>query len=121
MPADSPELKLARLLAKPFVQRSTDDRPLSFRCLPEGGMVVISADGRKLWFTLDEVNQARTELGMKPIAATVKPPAPPEKREIPRVSSAPPGGSRDGQSEMIVLPPDLKHLEELIHDKHRHH
>ena len=107
MPADSPELKLARLLAKPFVQRSTDDRPLSFRCLPEGGMVVISADGRKLWFTLDEVNQARTELGIKPIAATV--------------SSAPPGGSRDGQSEMIVLPPDLKHLEELIHDKHRHH
>ena len=82
MPADSPELKLARLLAKPFVQRSTDDRPLSFRCLPEGGMVVISADGRKLWFTLDEVNQARTELGMKPIAATVKPPAPPEKEAL---------------------------------------
>ena len=117
MPADSPELKLARLLAKPFVQRSTDDRPLSFRCLPEGGMVVISADGRKLWFTLEEVNAAREQLDL-PLIKVKKPASQPQPTEFnPNISSRPTGGSRDGLSEMIVLPPDLKHLEAKAHDK----
>ena len=84
-------------------------------------MVVISADGRKLWFTLEEVNQARSELGMKTVLPAAKPPAREEKSTPPLVSSKPPAGSRDGKSEMIVLPPDLKHLEEKVHDKLRRH
>lgn len=121
MPGDSPELRLARRLAKPFARGAADDRPLSFRCLPDGAMVVISADGRKLWFTLEEVNQARSELGMKTVLPAAKPPAREEKSTPPLVSSKPPAGSRDGKSEMIVLPPDLKHLEEKVHDKLRRH
>lgn len=82
-------------------------------------MVVISADGRKLWFTLEEANTAREKLGLpqvKVIKAVVKP----EKVEFnPDISSRPSGGSRDGLSEMIVLPPDLKHLEGKANDKTR--
>jgi hypothetical protein len=32
------------------------------RLLPDGGMVVIAADGRKLWFSADEVTAAREKL-----------------------------------------------------------
>ncbi|MEN6403535.1 MAG: hypothetical protein ABFD94_16460 [Armatimonadia bacterium] len=67
MAAFSLDLKLAVHLAAPFARPGQPNQPLSFRLLPEGGMVVINADGRKLWFTLDEVNQAREVLGMKPV------------------------------------------------------
>jgi len=80
-------------------------------------MVVICSDGRKLWFTLEEVNQARVKLNMHPLPPPPVKPAPPEKRTNPVYSSRPAGGSRDGKSEMIVLPPDLKHLEKKIHDQ----
>lgn len=122
MAAVSPELKLAQHLAGPFTRAGQTGRPLSYRLLPDGGMVVISADGRKLWFTLEETNRAREELGMKIKKAPS--PAPvdrEEKQAIPGISSRPPAGTRDGRSEMIVLPPDLKHLEEKVRDKTRRH
>lgn len=121
MPAASPELKLARHLAGPFTRPGQGDRPLSYRLLPNGGMVVISADGRKLWFTLEETNRARKELGMKEKKVLPAPPEREDKHAIPTISSRPPGRPREGRSEMIVLPPDLKHLEGEVHDKVRRH
>lgn len=35
----------------------------------------------------------------------------------PDITSRPPAKTRDSESEMIVLPPDLKRLEKKIHDK----
>lgn len=120
MPAASTEQRLAARLAAPFTRPSSSRSPLSFRMLPEGGMVVITADGRKLWFTLDEVNAAREELGLPQINP---PPKPVEKKVesfgYPEVSSRPPPRMREGQSEMIVLPPELKFLEQKINDKTR--
>jgi hypothetical protein len=55
------ELILAQTLAVPFTPRSQGN-PLSCRRLPEGGMVVIAADGRKLWFDAGEVAAAESEL-----------------------------------------------------------
>jgi hypothetical protein len=120
MAAASNEQRLAAHLGVPFARPGQCKAPLSFRLLPEGGMVVISADGRKLWFTLDEVNIARCELGLP----EVKPPhIPREKKEEndrqPDITSRPPPGNRDGKSEMIVLPPELKHLEQKAHVKIR--
>lgn len=117
MATSSPDLKLAVHLAAPFARPGQPNQPLSFRLLPEGGMVVINADGRKLWFTLDEVNQAREVLGIKPVPPPPAPPKPKEERMNPDITSRPPAKTRDGESEMIVLPPDLKHLEKKIHDK----
>ena len=121
MAASNPELTLAECLAAPFTRPGYPDAPLSFRTLPEGGMVVICADGRKLWFTLEEVNRARAELNLPPLPQPPAKPVPREVRPDPSISSRPPGGSRDGKSEMIVLPPDLKHLEKRIHDKPGRH
>ena len=117
MPARNPEPRLAQHLAAPFARPGYPLQPLSYRLLPDGGMVVICADGRKLWFTLEEVNQARAELNLQPLPPPPVKPAPPEERPNPTYSSRPPGGSRDGKSEMIVLPPDLKYLEKKIHDQ----
>lgn len=118
MAGSSAELKLARQLAAPFSPPGQLNKPLSFRALEDGGMVVINADGRKLWFTLAEVNTARKALGLPeqaaPAAAT---PAREEPAERIKVTSRPPAGTRDGKSEMIILPPDLKYLEKKIHDK----
>jgi len=61
----SPEMLVAKTLAEPFSpsgQGSSTAVPLSCRSLPDGGMVVIAADGRKLWFSAEEVNRAREEL-----------------------------------------------------------
>lgn len=121
MPALSPELKLAQHLAAPFARQGDPGKPLSFRLLPDGGMVVISADGRKLWFTLEEVNRSRAELGMKPVAAKKLPEQPKEDPPNTKITSRPPAGTRDGKSDMIVLPPDLKHIEKMIHDKTYRH
>jgi len=117
MATSSAEARLAELLAAPFLKPGQSRSPLSFRLLPEGGMVVISADGRKLWFTLEEVNAGREKLGL-PLIKVKKPVSQPQTTEFnPRISSRPTGGSRDGLSEMIVLPPDLKYLEARAHDK----
>ncbi len=121
MPALSPELKLAQHLAAPFARQGDPGKPLSFRLLPDGGMVVISADGRKLWFTLEEVNRSRAELGMKPVVVKAKPKPTQEEAPNINITSRPPAGTRDGKSEMIVLPPDLKHIEKMIHDKTKRH
>lgn len=121
MPAASPELQLAQHLAGPFTRSGQGGRPLSFRLLPDGGMVVISADGRKLWFTLEETNHSREELGMRTQKAPSIPPIRESNNAVPTVSSRPPAGTRDGKSEMIVLLPDLKHLEGKAHDKIRRH
>lgn len=48
------ELRVARLL--------TGGEPLSLRGLPDGGLCVIAADGRKLWFTPQQVGAAVEEL-----------------------------------------------------------
>lgn len=58
MPSKSdPIQRAAELLARPFARiKGRGSAPLSFRRLPEGGMVVITADGRKLWFSAEEVN-----------------------------------------------------------------
>ena len=117
MAVSSPEQRLAARLASPHLKPGQSGKPLSFRLLPEGGMVVISADGRKLWFTLEETNAARQELGL-PIVKAKKIIGRQEKTEFnPDISSRPAGGSRDGLSEMIVLPPDLKHLEAKANDR----
>lgn len=116
MATHNTELKLAQHLAAPFARPGYPQQPLSYRLLPEGGMVVICADGRKLWFTLEEVNQARKQLNLPSLAPPPAKPAQPEENDNPPFYSRPVGGSRDGKSEMIVLPPDLKHLEKKIHD-----
>ncbi len=114
------EQRLAQRLAAPFTRPGRGKAPLSFRLLPEGGMVVISADGRKLWFTLEEVNAARAELGLPLLKA---PPQPEKKKEeptpLPDSSYRTVPRTRDGQSEMLVLPPDLKHLEQKANVKNR--
>lgn len=48
------ELRVARAL--------TGGEPLSLRGLPDGGMCVIAADGRKLWFTPQQVGTAVEQL-----------------------------------------------------------
>ena len=121
MPALSAELKLAQHLAAPFSRPGDSGKPLSYRLLPDGGMVVISADGRKLWFTLEEVNRSRSALGMKPVSAKKRPEEPKEESPNLEITSRPPAGTRDGKSEMIVLPPDLKYIEKMIHDKTQRH
>lgn len=57
----SPDLILANFLAAPFSPRGQGSA-LSYRRLPEGGMVVIAADGRKLWFSAEEVTQAQADM-----------------------------------------------------------
>ncbi len=118
-------VELATYLAKPFVLPGQSGQPLSLRCLPDGGMVVITADGRKLWFTALEVCRAKRALhqsdtksqvlsadtGVKPLHEID-----PRKSTL---NSRPVGKSRDGLSEMIVLPPSLKHLEEQVNANNR--
>lgn len=124
MAAASNEQRLASHLAAPFTQPGRGRQPLSFRMLPEGGLVVISADGRKLWFTLDEVNAARADLGLPQVGPPPKAPGEKERekedeesRKLGSLLSGRPARTRDGQSELIVLPPDLKHLEQKINVK----
>jgi hypothetical protein len=117
---NSPDLLLATHLAKLFLLPGQTGQPLSLRCLPDGGMVVIAADGRKLWFTALEVCRARRALHQPETKSTVLPAdegVKPLHNIDPRkidLNSRPIGKSRDGMSEMIVLPPSLKHLEEKV-------
>ena len=120
---NSSDSQIAAHLAKPFILPGQNAQPLSFRALPDGGMVVIAADGRKLWFTVNEVAKVCKELNL---LAPAKPATTPGA-EIPqlhepdrnRCLSQVPGRTREGVSELISLPPDLKYLEERIHD-HSH-
>ena len=60
----SPEMMLAKVLTAPFTaagKGQAHGNPLSCRSLPDGGMVVIAADGRKLWFSVAEVEKARAD------------------------------------------------------------
>jgi hypothetical protein len=83
----SPEMTLATTLAAPFAQdsslqgRSFQSRPLTCRRLPDGGMVVIAADGRKLWFSAAEVAAAQMEMEGKAFQK--------EKREAAAVKKVP--------------------------------
>jgi len=100
----------AELLAKPFSKdRGRGSAPLSYRSLPEGGMVVITADGRKLWFSAEEVRDAIDSLKQKS-------PLHPTSSQLPR-SRFKPGGlmprqeapaAYDGMPSLIVLPPATK-------------
>lgn len=55
-PKNNLNARVAESLAKPFtLKKGRGSAPLSFRLLPDGGMVVITCDGRKLWFSADEV------------------------------------------------------------------
>ncbi len=117
--------ELAAHLAKPFMLPGQSGQPLSLRCLPDGGMVVIAADGRKLWFTALEVcrakralHQSETKSAVLPADAGVKPLHEIDPRKS-SLNSRPIGKSRDGMSEMIVLPPSLKHLEEQVNANNR--
>lgn len=69
-----PDLLLAQTLAAPFTPRS-QGTPLSMRLLPDGGMVIIAADGRKLWFSAEEVAAAREKLAEqhKPVKSNLPP------------------------------------------------
>lgn len=59
-PKTDPNAKIAETLAAPFSNgKGRGSAPLSFRLLPEGGMVVITNDGRKLWFSTEEVAAAK--------------------------------------------------------------
>lgn len=117
-PKNSPDLLLAAHLAKPFLLPGQSGQPLSLRSLPDGGMVVIAADGRKMWFTALEVGRARRQLNQPAVAKPVVPAGAkvetlhepdPRKKHL---NARPVGKSRDGMSELIVLPESLKHLEE---------
>jgi hypothetical protein len=112
-PKSKLETSLAAELARPFMLPGQSGQPLSFRMLPDGGMVVIASDGRKMWFTIREVNAARQKLGIP----LVKPGAPKpgdliERDQIEHPLSAYPSGRKaEGNSLMLVLPESLKHLE----------
>jgi hypothetical protein len=60
-PNSNPDRIIAQTLAAPYTPRSQGN-PLSFRLLPDGGMVVVISDGRKLWFSAAEVQAARRQV-----------------------------------------------------------
>ena len=101
------QARIAEALAKSFSSgRGRAGAPLAFRLLPEGGMVVIAADGRKLWFSADEVDQAAESLsvkadGVESMAKTFqsrfKPTGLTPKEEKP--------SAYNGMPALIVLPP----------------
>jgi hypothetical protein len=108
------DARLAAELARPFVPAG---KPLSYRSLPDGGMVVIASDGRKLWFTCREVNVVRLKLRSPAVRPTLA-----NDGLIDEDLSKPgrydvKARRREGESDMIALPPDLKHLERIDHDQ----
>ena len=111
------DARLAAELARPFLLPGQTGQPLSFRALPDGGMVVIAMDGRKLWFTCREVNEVRKKLRQSVVPPTSNndgmvdhdPSKPGKYPGIPRF--------REGESDYLSLPPDLKYLEKKIHER----
>ncbi len=57
----NPNRLLAQTLAAPYTLHGQEN-PLAFKPLHDGGMVVITADGCKLWFSAAEVQTARRQL-----------------------------------------------------------
>lgn len=113
-PQNSRDARLAADLARPFLPSGQVGAPLSFRVLPDGGMVVIAPDGRKLWFTCAEANAARRELRL-PVVIPPKSESKPEEIRYRRPAPPrPPHPLRESESAMIILPPDLKHLEKEL-------
>lgn len=114
---NSREMRLAVELARPFLLPGQAGLPLSCRSLPDGGVVVIAVDGRKLWFTCREVNEVRKKLRQAVVSPTSNndglvehdPSKPGKYSHIPRF--------REGESDYISLPPDLKYLEKKIHER----
>jgi hypothetical protein len=51
---------IAQELAKPFIK---EDDKITFRKLPQGGMMIVLSDGRKLWFNSIEVLNAKRKIG----------------------------------------------------------
>ena len=121
----SSDLRLAAHLANPFLLPGQSGQPLSLRSLADSGMVVITPDGHKLWFTALEVCRAKKEMNQDTTPKTKAVRGTKVLHEIdPRKSTLtakPSGKSRDGLSEMIVLPEDLKYLEEQINVDSRNH
>ena len=106
-PKLTPDLKIAVHLAGPFTHaKGRVSAPLSFRGLPGGGMVVITADGRKLWFSADEVVAARTALDL---SFQPSPNTPTRQTSRFRPTGLLPKGEKphsyDGMPTLIVLPP----------------
>jgi hypothetical protein len=97
-----PDLLLAQTLAAPFTPCS-QGTPLSLRRLPDGGMVVIAGDGRKLWFSADEVTAAREKLAGPP--ASVRSSLPPVKLTK---KSVPEAEAHKGAPLRAAISPDLK-------------
>lgn len=105
-----PDLLLAQTLAAPFTPCS-QGTPLSLRRLPDGGMVVIAGDGRKLWFTADEVATARENLARA--TATMRSSLPPVKLATTSVREP---EAHKGAPLRAAISPDLK----VKHDHHDH-
>lgn len=112
------DARLAAELARPFLLPGQTGQPLSFRALPDGGMVVIAVDGRKLWFTCREVNVERQKIRVP----AVKPTTANDGLNDPDYSRptkyTPHARIREGTSDYLSLPPDLKYLEKECRDKH---
>jgi hypothetical protein len=50
--------QLAIELTKNHLLNGQDEKPLSYRALPEGGAAIVLSDGRKLYFNRVEVEHA---------------------------------------------------------------
>jgi hypothetical protein len=106
-PKSDLHLRVAELLARPFSQgRGRASAPLSFRLLPEGGMVVITSDGRKLWFSAVEVSTALESLqtesngsvqGTHAARSRFKPKGLMQRQQAPQ--------AYEGMPSLIVFPP----------------
>jgi len=106
-PKPGSDLKVAIQLAKPFtITKARTSAPLSFRLQSDGGMVVITAEGRKLWFTADEVAAAREVVTGSPGQPDSPAPRPTSKfRPTGLLRGDEKPGSYDGMPSLIVLPP----------------
>jgi hypothetical protein len=114
-PKNNAERLLAAHLVRLFLLPGQSPQPLSWRALPDGGMVVIASDGRKLWFTPNELRAARKELNLRPQPL-------PQTSNLPKsqilhepvpgheVTSQVTGRSSEGRSVFIALPPSLEYL-----------
>ena len=104
-PKNNLQARIAERLAESFNPvRGRRGAPLAFRLLPEGGMVVIAADGRKLWFSVEEVNRAAETLSgnadgpeAKAFQSRFKPTGLVPKEQKP--------SAYNGMPALIVLPP----------------
>lgn len=104
----SPDQQIAETLAAPFTPvKGHSGKPLSHRALENGGMVVITADGRKLWFTAEEVAQARAELAGEPCSPRKSQAASRPAMNPAQPMTAPPQAPRtyNGLPVLTALPP----------------